>query len=91
MSAAALVAFCVLLNTGGLKAEVIVNEIMFHPPPAVPEDPAREWIAGGVLASALLLLLVRGGLSVADWRDLHMSPVHGACRGAVIGPRLNGG
>lgn len=30
---------------------------------------AGEWIAGGVLAAALLLLLIRGGLSVADWRE----------------------
>lgn len=29
---------------------------------------AGEWVAGGVLGAALLVLLVRGGLSVEDWR-----------------------
>jgi hypothetical protein len=41
---ASLLAFCITSSTTRLKADVLVTEIMFHPPPAVPENPAREWI-----------------------------------------------
>lgn len=38
----------VLFALGGgnttASGEVLINEIMYHPPPAIPEDPAREWV-----------------------------------------------
>jgi hypothetical protein len=33
-----------LFSTGILHAEVLINEIMYHPPPEAPEDPRKEWI-----------------------------------------------
>ena len=33
-----------LFSTCILRAEVLINEIMYHPPPEVPEDPQKEWI-----------------------------------------------
>ncbi|HEY5910104.1 MAG TPA: lamin tail domain-containing protein [Verrucomicrobiae bacterium] len=26
------------------SAQIVINEIMYHPPPAIPEDPAKEWV-----------------------------------------------
>jgi hypothetical protein len=31
-------------DCGYVRSQVHINEIMFHPPPAMPEDPRQEWI-----------------------------------------------
>src|SRR5262245_17268546 len=38
--------FCLALLTSLrlFGAEIVINEIMYHPPPAIPEDPALEWV-----------------------------------------------
>jgi hypothetical protein len=43
--AGGLVFVSLLLCCGGSAcSQVLINEIMFHPPPAVPEDPRKEWL-----------------------------------------------
>src|SRR3954466_5276469 len=32
------------LNTGLVESDVVINEIMFHPPPNMPEDSRLEWV-----------------------------------------------
>jgi len=41
---AALIVAFLFISRMSLSAEVLLNEIMFHPPPAIPEDPRKEWI-----------------------------------------------
>ena len=36
--------FLLLLTLTPLHARVLISEIMYHPPPAVPEDPRLEWL-----------------------------------------------
>jgi hypothetical protein len=54
------VVVCVSLCQFEVAAEVLINEIMYHSPPAVPEVPAFEWVE----------LLNRGSNSVdlTGWR-----------------------
>ena len=36
--------FCLLLAVRASAASIVINEIMYHPAPAMPEDKRREWI-----------------------------------------------
>ena len=38
------IALLVLVATPVCAAEVVINEVMYHPPPVVPEDRGLEWI-----------------------------------------------
>jgi hypothetical protein len=38
------VCFCVLVAFQASAATIVINEIMYHPAPATPEDKRREWI-----------------------------------------------
>lgn len=39
-----LVGFCLLVTTPAFASSIVINEIMYHPSPGVPEDKRREWI-----------------------------------------------
>src|SRR5690349_9083143 len=39
-----LVGFCLLVTTPAFANSIVINEIMYHPSPGVPEDKRREWI-----------------------------------------------
>ena len=37
-------AFLIFSCGGSVRGQVLFNEIMFHPPPAIPEDTRKEWL-----------------------------------------------
>src|SRR4051794_3302000 len=39
-----LVCVAILQGASAFADQVLINEIMYHPAPAIPEDPGQEWI-----------------------------------------------